>query len=397
MSSKTPPTASPQEKKRRIRAIVILIAIFVAAGVAWLVYWLGWGRYYVSTNDAYVGGNIVVVTPQVSGIVTSITTDNTDVVDEGRPLVALDRTDQTLAFQRSLDELARAVRDVQQMYERASMLQAQIIAKKAMLIIAAQDYEHRKAVVNIGGVSLEDFETAAARLEEAFYSLSAAEHDYFAALALVENTTIATHPLVELAKEQVRLNWVNLQRHTIYAPVRGIVAQRTVQVGEHVGSGAPLLAVIPIDQMWVDANFREVSLTNVRVGQPATVSVDLYGDSAEFHGTVVGIGGGTGSVFSILPPQNATGNWIKIVQRVPVRIALDPEEIERHPLRIGLSTEVTVDIHNTQLPVFPETKPICELYKTDVFLHQEEGVQSLIEEVIRANLAPSVVEDLQYR
>jgi membrane fusion protein, multidrug efflux system len=395
LSTETPPTAPPRQEKRHIKAVIILIVIFVLIGLGWFSYWWGWGRFYVSTEDAYVGGNLVIITPQVDGIVTSLTADNTDIVPSGRPIVALDKTNQTLAFQSSLDELARTVRQVQQMFEQTLMLQAQVIAKKAMLLIATQDYEHRKAVVDMGGVSLEDFETAAANVEEAFYSLSAAEHEYFSSLALVENTSVETHPLVELTKDRVRLEWVNLQRHTITSPVHGIVAQRTVQVGEHVKSGQPLLAVIPIEEMWVDANFREVNLTKVRVGQPAKVTVDLYGSSIEFHGKVVGVGGGTGSVFSILPPQNATGNWIKIVQRVPVRIALESHEIERYPLRLGLSTEVTIDIHQTYLPVFPEVKPVKEIYSTNVFAHQEAGVEEWIQKCIQANLVLSVMEDVQ--
>ncbi len=394
MSTETPPPSQRPEKKH-IKAIVILASLFFLVGLGWFSYWWGWGRFYVSTDDAYVGGNLVVVTPQVDGIVTSLTADNTDIVPKGRPIVELDRTDPTLALQSSLDELARAVRQVQQMFEQTLMLQAQVIAKKALFVLAVQDFEHRRAVIDIGGVSLEDFETATAKLEEAFYSLSATEHEYFSSLALVENTSVDTHPLVELAKERTRYEWVQLQRHTISSPVHGIIAQRTVQVGEQVKSGQPLLAVIPIEEMWVDANFREVSLRNVRVGQPAKVTVDLYGNSLEFHGKVVGIGGGTGSVFSILPPQNATGNWIKIVQRVPVRIALESHEIERYPLRLGLSTEVTIDIHQTYLPVFPEVKPVEEIYSTNIFACQEEGVEKLIQEIIQANLSPRVMEDIE--
>ena len=212
-------------------------------------------------------------------------------------------------------------------------------------------------------------------------------------MAAVENTTVETHPIVEKMKTEVRDTFVALQRCTIKAPVTGIVAQRTVQVGERVKAGQSLMAIVPLDQMWVSANFKEVQLAKMRVGQPVEITSDIYGSQVVFQGSVAGIGGGTGSVFSVLPPQNATGNWIKIVQRIPVRITLNQEQIKEHPLRLGLSMEVTVDIHDTNKPYVPEIRPDHPLFATDVFATQEEGAEALIEAVIQSNLSSAFIQD----
>jgi membrane fusion protein (multidrug efflux system) len=329
----------------------------------------------------------------VPGIVTSLTAQNTDYVEQGRVMVELDKTDATIALDRSVSELGNAVRTVMRLFEEAKQYQAMISMKKAIFIKTAQDYDHREALVDEGGVSLEDYQHAEADLQAAYADLIATEHLYIAAAAQVENTTVEDHPLVAEAKNRVRDAFVFLERCTIEAPVSGIVAQRAVQVGEQVSAGEPLLAIVPLDQMWIDANFKEVQLSKMRIGQPAKVTVDLWGSDVVFKGTVVGIGGGTGSIFSVLPPQNATGNWIKIVQRIPVRINLDPAQILKFPLRLGLSTEVTVDLHNLDMPMVPATQPEVPIYETDVFADQELGAEPLIDEVIRANLSPTFLED----
>ena len=271
------------------------------------------------------------------------------------------------------------------LFQTAEENKADIEVRKAEFSRAVQDFDNRQGLVEFGGVSKEDFEHAEAALLSSYASLVLAEYKYLASLAQVENTTVDTHPLVQKAKEMVRETWVNLQRCDIEAPVHGIVGQRRAQVGEWVNKGDPLLAVIPFDQMWVDANFKEVQLTNIRLGQPVKMTSDIYGGDVVFHGTVIGINGGTGSVFSVLPPQNATGNWIKIVQRLAVRICLDPEEIKRHPLRLGLSMEVTVDIHDVEGNFVPEEKPCQAIYETDVFENQERGSEEIIQEIIRQN------------
>jgi membrane fusion protein (multidrug efflux system) len=387
------PNPAPSPNRRRNKAIIITVLIFLVLGLAWLAYWLFWGRFHQYTDDAYVDGNNVVITPQVPGIVVSFSVLDADFVHQGRVLVELDKTDAAIALDKAVADLGNAVREVMRLFEEVKQYEALIQMKKAEFIKTAQDYEHRKNLVEEGGVSLEDFEHAEAALQSSYADLIATEHQYIATLAQVENTTVETHPLVEQMKNQVRDAFVFYQRCTIKAPVSGVVAQRSVQVGERVDPGQPLMAVVPIDQMWVNANFKEVQLGKMRVGQPAKVHSDIYGRKVLYEGKVAGIGGGTGSIFSVLPPQNATGNWIKIVQRIPVRIVLDQDQVAQHPLRLGLSMEVTVNIEDTEQPFFPEPRAEGPLYDTDVFATQEEGAEALIAEIIADNLSPTFVED----
>jgi membrane fusion protein, multidrug efflux system len=383
----------PKTNPKRKKAIIISLLVFVILGCAWFGYWLFYGRFYQFTDDAYVDGNNVIVTPQVPGIVVAFSTMDADFVHKGRIVVELDQTDARIALDKAIAELGNAVRTVMQMFEQAKQYEALVVARKADFIKAAQDYEHRRNLVDEGGVSLEDYEHAEADLQASFANLIAAEHQALAALVQVENTTVETHPIVESAQNQVRDTFVSFQRCTIKAPVSGLVAQRTVQVGERVEKGQPLMAIVPLDQMWVNANFKEVQLTKMRIGQPAEVYSDIYGRSVKYQGKIAGIGGGTGSVFSVLPPQNATGNWIKIVQRIPVRIVLDQNQIKQHPLRLGLSMEVTVNIRNIEKPWIPEERPEGPLFTTEVFEDQEQGAEELIAEVIAMNLSSTFIEN----
>ncbi|HEY2810952.1 MAG TPA: efflux RND transporter periplasmic adaptor subunit [Rhabdochlamydiaceae bacterium] len=385
--------AAPHSKNHK-KAMVIAIGIFLLLGIAYFCYWFFWGRFHEYTNDAYVDGNMVIVTPQVPGIVTSFTALSTDFVTKGRILVALDKTDAWIALDQSKAQLANAVREVERMFEDVHALYAAISMKKALFVRAAQDYERRMALIEEGAVSREDFEHAAADVQAAYADLVSTEHSFIAALAQIDGTTPYTHPLVEKAKDQLRDAFVFLQRCTIIAPVTGIVAQRSVQVGEHVKKGQPLLAIVPLDQMWVIANFKEVQLGKMRIGQSVKVTSDIYGGRVVFDGTVVGIGGGTGAVFSVLPPQNATGNWIKIVQRIPVKIDVPADMLAKYPLRLGLSMEATVNLYAVDLPMVPSPKPPEPLYSTDVFARQEEGAEELIVKIIAENLSEHFLEDM---
>jgi membrane fusion protein (multidrug efflux system) len=389
-----PDETTPPPPSHRKRAMFIAIGIFAIIGLGYLCYWWFYSRFYEYTNDAYADGNMVFLTPQVSGIVTSLTVNNSDFVPQGRVLVQLDRIDATIALVKSVSALGSAVREVCGMFENVRELSAQIAMKKALFVKAAQDFEHRQGLIEEGAVSREDWEHAIAALQASFSDLMATEHQFISAVAQVENTTVESHPKVTDAKAMVREAYVNLQRCTLVAPVTGIVAQRSGQVGMQVHPGEPLLAIVPLDQMWATANFKEVQLTDMRIGQSVKVTADMWGDSVVFHGTVVGIGGGTGSVFSVLPPQNATGNWIKIVQRLPVRIGLQAEELKKHPLRLGLSLECTVDVHDTHKELIPPIPPDQPLYQTDVISTQEQGVDQLIMQTILDNLSPTFVEDM---
>jgi membrane fusion protein (multidrug efflux system) len=384
----------PKNNRKRNKAIIITLLIFAVLGAIWLAYWLLYGRFHETTTDAYVDGNNVVITPQVPGIVVSFSVMDADFVQQGRILVELDKTDAKIALAKAIADLGNAVRNVMQMFEQAKQYEAAVASAKAEFIKAAQDYEHRKNLVDEGGVSLEDYEHAVAALQAGFADLLASEHQYIASVAQVENTTLDTHPLVDHAKNQLRDTYVAYQRCTIKSPVTGLVAQRTVQVGERVAEGAPLMAIIPLDQMWVNANFKEVQLTKMRIGQPAVVTSDIYGRKVKFQGKIAGIGGGTGSVFSVLPPQNATGNWIKIVQRIPVRIVLDQNQIKKYPLRLGLSMKANVNITETDKPFVPCERAEGPLYETNVFETQEQGAEELILQVIEANLSFAFIEDM---
>lgn len=384
----TPPPAKHK------KAIAIAIAVFVVLGIAYFCYWFFWQRFYEYTNDAYVDGNMVTVTPLVPGIVISLTALDTDFVEEGRILVELDKTDARISLESSIAELGNAVRHVQELFENVNTLHASIAMKKALFVRAAQDYERRIALIEEGAVSIEDLEHSAAEVHATFADLVATEHSYIAAIAQVEGTTVFDHPMVEQGKDKLRNAYVFLQRCTITAPATGIVAQRTVQVGEYVQQGQPLLSIVPLDQMWITSNYKEVQLEKMRIGQSVKVRTDIYGGTVIFAGKIVGIGGGTGSVFSVLPPQNATGNWIKIVQRIPVKIDISQDMLKKHPLRLGLSVETTVDLHHIDLPMVPEQKPDQPIYETDVFVLQEEGAEALIQQIINANLSSQFIHDM---
>lgn len=353
----------------------------------WALYW----RHIEYTDDAYVGGNMVVITPLHPGFVTSIHTDNTFLVKKGQLLVELDRTDAEIAFERAKEELAQTVRTVCEMFHQVFVYEAEMDLKMADLIRNAQDYLHRTRVYKQGGVSVEDYEHAIANLRTEYSSLEMTGALYDKALAAVQATSIAKHPLVVAAADAVRETWVRLYRCTIYSPVEGLVAQRTIQVGMWIPAGQPLMSVIPLDQIWVNANYKETQLKHMRIGQRVDITADLWGHETIFHGTLVGLPGGAGNAFSLLPPQNLSGNWIKIVQRLPVRVALDPEELRIHPLRLGLSCEAVVDLRDQRGLIVPTTFT-GPLYDTSIFEIEEKGDRELIHSIIAANLDPSLNE-----
>jgi membrane fusion protein (multidrug efflux system) len=300
-------------------------------------------------------------------------------------LIELDKIDRKMAFEATKNTLAETVRNVTQLFENVSSLKAQLEASKAAFAKTAEDYKHRKALVDVGGVSKEDFQHSEAFFIEAFANMLSVQHNLRGAQALVENTTVETHPLVERAIDDLKEAFVNLSRCTIRSPVSGIVAMKKAQVGESISPDTPLMMIVPLDQIWVDANFKEVQLKKVRLGQPVHVKSDIYGGDVKYQGKVIGIAAATGSVMSVLPPQNATGNWIKIVQRLPVRVALDPEQLKEFPLRLGLSMVVTVDIHDTSGKMIPEPPPPGPQYCTDIFDQQEAGVEEIIHTILKEN------------
>lgn len=336
-------TAPSAKNLLRKRALLGLTTLFLAAGVAYGVYWYLDLRHYQNTDDAYVAGDIVPINPRVTGSVTAIMADNTDKVIAGQPLVKLDATDSQLALEQAETQLAETVRNTHKLMVDVGQLQANVQARQVALSQAMSDLTRFSALGRSDAISQQELQHAQDSVKQAQAELSAAQQQLLATQALVLNTPLAQQPAVQHAMQVVKQTWINLQRTTLVSPSNGYVAKRSVQLGSYVTPGTPLMAVIPLHSVWVDANFKETQLQNMRIGQPVTLVSDFYGDDVVYHGTVEGLSAGTGSAFSLLPPQNATGNWIKVVQRLPVRIRLEPKELDQHPLRIGLSMTVTVN------------------------------------------------------
>ena len=375
------------KKKRGLRFWLIggLIVLLVSVGLIYLGYWLLFARFNVATDDAYVHGNQVAITPQVSGIVASVVADDTQLVQRGQVLVRLDQNDARVALEQAKAQLGQSVRQVRQLYQQEIEQKAAIAQRTHDLDLATQDYNRYKDLVNRNTIAVQQFEHSKTTWETAKDAVRQAADTLKGLETQTDFADLRHQPNVALAIANLRHAYIDLQRTTVVAPVRGYVAQRTVQVGQQVAPGTALLAIVPEDQMWVEANFKETQLGSVRIGQPATVRADFYKGAVVYHGQVVGILSGTGDVFQLLPPQNATGNWIKIVRRVPVRIALDQQQMEQHPLRLGLSVEASVDIHQVNGPALAETPLQKPLYQTDVYASQGLQADALIAETIREN------------
>jgi membrane fusion protein (multidrug efflux system) len=372
-------------KTRRLRWLIGSGIAFLLIAVGYSAYWELALRYQESTDDAYVNGNVVQITPQISGIVTSIGADDTEFVTQGQTLVRIDQADARVALDQVEAQLARTVREVRTLFSTTAQLQATVRVREADLATAEQDLARRERLGNTGAISNEELQHARDARKAAQAALIAAKEQLAANKARIDGTTVENHPDVRNAAAAVRSAYLTYSRTELPAPVSGFVARRSVQIGQRVSPGAPLMAVVPLDQVWVDANFKEPQIADVRVGQKATLQADLYGGSVTYHGEVVGFGAGTGSAFALLPPQNATGNWIKIVQRVPVRIALDRDELRAHPLQIGLSMRVEIDTHDRGGPRLPHVPNAVPAYSTDVFRSTGQLANARVEEIITAN------------
>jgi membrane fusion protein (multidrug efflux system) len=377
--------AAKDPGKRR-RALLIVAGVFILAALLWFLLWFFVLSTRVKTDNAYVGGNQVAISAQVPGTVVAILADDTQHVEAGQVLVKLDSTDADTRLAQARSALAQAVRGVRQQTSSATGADAQVVAARLDLKKAEADLKRRLPLIAAQAESPEIVQHLRDGVEQARAALNAAEAQAAAAHAAIEGTDVAQNPVVMQARANFRAAWVAAQRNAIYAPVSGYVAERSVQLGNSVQPGQQLMTVVPLHDLWIDANFKESQLRHIRIGQPAKVVSDLYGGDAEYHGKVIGLGAGTGSVFSLLPAQNATGNWIKVVQRVPVRIALDNKELDKHPLRIGLSTDVTVDIRNDQGSVLANTPTQQPVAQTDVYDQMASKADAEAEQVIRANL-----------
>ncbi|WP_186205322.1 EmrA/EmrK family multidrug efflux transporter periplasmic adaptor subunit [Burkholderia gladioli] len=386
MSEPQQQAAAPAAQNgKRKRMMTLLILAIVIAAIAYGLYYFLVARFHEETDDAYVNGNVVQITPQVTGTVIAVNADDTQSIRIGQPLVKLDPADAAIALQSAEANLAQTVRRVRGLYADDDQYRAQVAQRESDLSKAQDDLRRRLAVAQTGAVSQEEISHARDAVKAAQASLDAARQQLAANVALTANTTVANHPDVLAAAATVRNAYLNNARNTLPAPVTGYVAKRSVQVGQRVSPGTPLMSVVPLGQIWVDANFKEVQLDHMRIGQPVSVTADIYGSSVKYHGKVVGFSAGTGSAFSLLPAQNATGNWIKVVQRLPVRIALDPQELERHPLRIGLSMQVDVDIKDESGSQLGSVQN--SVYQTDVFAKYGDEADAEIARIIEQNAA----------
>ncbi|WP_448683366.1 HlyD family secretion protein [Pseudomonas nicosulfuronedens] len=385
MSTATQET--PNGNPKRKRWLLILLAVVILAALASVAWEVLYGRWHEDTDDAYVNGNVVQITPQITGTVVSIGADDGDLVRKGQVLVKFDPSDADIALQQAEANLARTVRQVRGLFSNVDGYKADVAAKKVALAKAEADFKRRQNLANDGAISQEELAHARDALDTARSSLTNSEQQLDTNRALVDDTVIASHPDVKAAAAKLRQAYLDDARAVIIAPVTGYVAKRTVQVGQRVQPGAALMAVIPLDQVWIDANFKETQLKHMRIGQPVEIRSDLYGSEVKYSGTVDSLGVGTGSAFSLLPAQNATGNWIKIVQRVPVRIRINPEELAKNPLRIGLSMDVNVSLHDQSGPALAQQSPHEAVFSTDVYQEQLASADQLIEKLIQANLA----------
>ena len=377
---------APTAGARRRRALSVVLVVFLLVGIGWIAWWLFESRGHESTDNAYVGGNLVQVTPQVGGTVVAIGADDTDLVEAGQTLVQLDTADAKVALAQAEAQLAQSVREARVLYAKDTALAATVAQRKVDLSRAEDDLKRRAPLVASGAVSKEDLQHARDAVAAARAALDTAREQLATSRALTQGVEASKQPGVLRAAARVREAFLALQRDTIPAPVSGYVAKRSVQVGQRIAPGTPLMAVVPLDDLWVDANFKEVQLRHMRIGQPVRLTADLYGSGVEYRGRVAGLAAGTGGAFALLPPQNATGNWIKVVQRLPVRIVLDKKQLAAHPLRVGLSMEVDVDVHDANGPQLAESPVKGPVYATKAFDEQAAEADARVREIIAANL-----------
>lgn len=393
----SPAAAQPAGKRKKILGTLGLV---VALGLAYGGFEWYTARNTETTDNAYVQGNVVQITPQAGGTVTAINADDTDFVKAGQTLVQLDPADAKVALEQAEAALAQAVRQVRTLYANNTTLQANIALREADITRAQNDLsranddlQRRQSLVGNGAVSKEELNHAKSQVTAAENALSAAKAGVNAAReqlnsnqTLTEGTKVDSHPSVMAAAAKVRETYLLLHRAGLPAPVDGYIAKRSVQLGQRVAAGTPLMSIIPLNQLWVDANFKEVQLRKIRIGQPVKLTADVYGKRMEYHGTVAGLSAGTGAAFSLLPAQNATGNWIKVVQRVPVRIALDPKQLSENPLRVGLSMEATVDTTDQNGKTLADGSRTASSVQTEVYAAMDKGADDEVRRVIAANL-----------
>ena len=378
-------TSSNNKSQQRKKGLSIFILLLLLIAIGSAAYWFFFIKGFEETEDAYVSGNQVMVSAQVAGNISKINVDNMDPVQAGDVLLELDDTNTKLSFEQAKSNLANAVRQISQLNYTVKQLKSAVRANEITLAQAQGNLNRRVQLVKDGAIDKESFQHAKEAVELAKANLTTSQNQLEANQALLLDGPLSEQPQIQSAVSNLKQAWLNLERTKIRSPIKGYVARRNAQVGQAVSVGGALMAVVTTDQMWLDANFKETQLTHMRIGQPVKIHFDLYGKDKTFDGKVVGIEMGTGSAFSLLPTQNATGNWIKVVQRVPVRIQLDPQQLAENPLRIGLSATVKVDVSDSQGETLRNQAPSTTLYSTNVLQYDESAVNNLIESIIRDN------------
>lgn len=386
MSQTSAPAAAPAAPSRRgklLRGLLVIVVLLLAALALW---YFMFGRWFEDTDDAYVQGNQVQITPLVTGTVVAINADDGMRVERGQLLVQLDPADTEVALQQAEANLAKTVRQTRGLYRSVEGAQADLNARQVTLKRVRDDFNRRKGLAASGAISNEELAHARDELAAAEAAVAGSRETFERNNALVDDTVIATQPDVQAAAAQLRQAYLNNARAGIVAPVAGYVARRSVQVGQRVQPGNALMAVVPTEQMWVEANFKETQLRHMRLGQEVELRSDLYGGDVTYKGRIDSLGLGTGSAFSLLPAQNASGNWIKIVQRVPVRIAIDAKQLAEHPLRIGLSIKAEVSLRDQKGTVLPTQAAKGQVFDTDVYAKQLHSADDAIHAIIQRNL-----------
>jgi len=384
-------SGTASNKKTRKKYFILFFGISLPVFIGFFIYWNLIVSHQISTDDAYIKGNVNNISSQIGGSVTAVNYTDTDFVRQGDIVVTLDKTDSMIAFNQAKNNLANMVREMRKLYVLDTQYQDNLTAARIQYKQASEDYQRRLRLAGKGVITREDLEHARDSAISSKAALDASIQTYNANKALIMNTSLDRQPKVLQAAEQAKQAWLSLQRTDIRSPVTGYVAQRSVQVGETINPAQTLMAVIPAQQMWVNANFKETQLTNVHSGQPVTLTSDLYGDGVVYHGYVRGINMGTGNAFSLLPAQNASGNWIKVVQRVPVKVVLDEGELSEHPLRIGLSMNATIETaegKSNDMPEFSTQASMTPAYISDALIIDTAPVDTLIANIIQSNGQP---------
>ncbi len=376
------------KSRQRKTRMSIAIGIFLLIGLLWALYWFFIARYHEETENAYVAGSMVVVNAQTAGTVEAILAEENQVVKAGDVLVKLSPTDAQVALAQASAQLANATRQIQNVFNTVSVTRAQMVQANSAVKTAQDAVNRRAALVKTGAVSREEYDQAVNALNQALAAQKTTMEQNKSAGAQVAGTTTQNHPAIEAAKAAFRSAYINNKRLAVLAPTDGVIAKRNVQVGQQISQGVPLMSIVAANQLWVEANFKETQLANLRVGQPVELTSDVFGSGVKFKGMVQGIGIGTGSAFSVLPAQNATGNWIKIVQRIPVRIQLDAEELKAHPLRVGMSMVANVNTHQRDGAVLGTVAGSDGLSNltTNVYAQDEEEANREADKIINANL-----------